>query len=322
MKSNSLLSMKVLVKRYIKLYLKDKITVFFSILAPVIVLLLYILFLGDMQVASIKGMLEDFGIVEGTVTTAEIRMLINNWMIAGVMSVSCITVALNANNIMVRDRVTGNINDVLAAPVKRWVVYLSYIISCFIITFCICFLVLIMSIVYLAATQGLMMSFMDFLAIFGITILSIMSSAFFTTMICSFIKTQSALSAINGVVAAAVGFLIGAYLPFSMLPQGVQYLACFIPGTYSAGLYRNYFMRGIVDYLKTKELPPNVMETLLKDYSIDLEFFGTKISAGWMTFALLISIVIFGILLWVFYSNKKTNFFTFGRRKLKKVKKH
>lgn len=321
-KNNNALSLYILVKRNIKLYLKDKMMVFFSVLAPIIVLLLYILFLGKIQTGSIMGATFAGYKVSDYFTDADINCLINNWMIAGVMGVSCVTVALNANIVMVRDRMSGNVNDVIASPVKKWVLYLSYIISCFVITFTICFFVLMFSLLYLVCSGGLMMTFGEFLGILGIMIVSIFSSAFFAVLICGFIKTTSALSAINSVFSTAIGFLIGSYLPFSMLPGYIQYIACFIPGTYSAGLFRNYFMGGVIRNLKTKgPSDPNFIKGLFDSYSIDLKFFGYEVSATWMVLVLLISIAVFGSLLWIFYSNKRTNFFAMGRQKFIKRKK-
>ena len=284
-------------------------TVFFSVLAPII------LFLGDIQAQSIMSVFESQGYA-GLVTETEVRAIVNNWMISGVMGVSCITVALNANIIMVRDRMNGNVNDIISSPVKRWVLYLSYIISCFIITFTICFTVLMLAICYLAGTGGLMMSFADFLTIVCVMVISVLSSAFFMVLICGFIKSTSALAALNGVFSAAIGFVIGAYLPFSMLPNYMQYIACFIPGTYSAGLFRNYFMGGIIRHL---DIPEDVLTNLLDSY-FNLDFFGNKITAGWMVLVVLISIVLFGLLIVIFYSSKKTNFFMVGRKTKKQQK--
>lgn len=314
-KSNNWLSLGVLIKRNIKLYMKDRMTVFFSVLAPVIVLLIYILFLGDLQTQSIMSAFESQGYA-GLITETEVRAIVNNWMISGVMGVSCITIALNANIIMVRDRMNGNVNDIISSPVKRWVLYLSYIISCFVITFSICFIVLILAVCYLAGTGGLMMSFADFLIIVCVMIISILSSAFFMVLICGFIKTTSALSALNGVFSTAIGFIIGSYLPFSMLPKYMQYIACFIPGTYSAGLFRNYFMGGIIRHL---DIPEDVLTKLLNSY-FNLDFFGNKITAGWMVLVVLISIVLFGALIVISYSSKRTNFFMIGRKHKKQKK--
>lgn len=317
---NNLLALNVLVKRNIKLYLKDKMTVFFSVMAPIIVLLLYVLFLGKIQVDSITSVLAENGLTGDF--TKEVTALINNWMIAGLMGISCITVSINTNMIMIRDKASGSINDMLSSPVKRWVVYLSYIISCFIITLSICLIVLLLAIVYLACTGGLMLTFVHFLAIVGITIISTLSAAFFMVLVCTFIKTTSSLAALNGILSTAIGFLIGAYLPFSMLPSAMQYIACFIPGTYSVGLYKEYFMSGCLGLLEEK-LPAdgNILQLLKENYSLSLDFFGMEVSTSWMTFVLIISIILFGSLLAILYSNKKTNFFLNTKKRLKKHKK-
>lgn len=325
--NNNLLSLASLVRRNIGIFLKDKMMVFFSVLTPMLVLILYIVFLGDMQVGNIINALKDVGLEElGKENAPLLQAVINNWMIAGVLGVSCVTVALNACTMMVRDRATRNINDVLAAPVKRWVLYSSYIISCFIITFCICFAILILSVVYLACSGGLMMNFLGFLSAAGVILLSVASSSVILVLIISFIKSESALTAFSGFFSAAIGFFMGAYLPFNMMPKAVQYVSYFIPGTYGAGLFRNIFMQGPMRKL-ISIIPPDKLELLqnglLQDYSIDMNFFGHTVRAGHMVLALGIFIVITVAMLFIMYSNKHTNFFNVGakRRKRKNKKK-
>lgn len=321
-KNNDALSLYILVKRNIKIYMKDKMTVFFSILAPIIILLLYILFLGKLQTESILNAVLN---IDGTsyaikdyLTESDVNALINNWMIAGVLGTSCITVALNANIVMVRDRQTGVVNDVISSPVKKWVLYLSYIISCFLITSVICIAVLLISIIYLAFSGGLMMSFLEFIEILGVILLSVMSSASFMVLLCGFVKTGSALAALNGVFSTIIGFLVGAYLPFSMLPGYIQYIACFVPGTYSSGLFRNIFISGMTRNFSAKGVPTEVVDYLLKNYSVELDFFGNTVSSGWMILAVLLSIIIFGSLILISYSNKNTNFFSMGKNRRKR----
>ena len=44
--------------RGIKIFLADKMGVFFALLAPIIILMLYLLFLGDIQIDALKAQLE------------------------------------------------------------------------------------------------------------------------------------------------------------------------------------------------------------------------------------------------------------------------
>lgn len=335
------LPLKSLVVRNVKIFMKDKMMVFFSILAPVIVLLLYVLFLRKMQTDSMLAMLTpenlpktlDPSILEKLTNAlngisretkeAALQTLVSNWMLAGVMSVSCITVAFNACTSMVRDRERGTVNDVFASPIPRWVVYLSYILSGFIITFGICFAVLVIALIYLAAAGSLMMSFINFLQIVCTTVLSILSSSFFMVLIISFIKTEGALTSFNSVFSAVIGFLIGAYMPVGMLPKAIQYLCLFIPGTYSAGLFRHQFMKGPIAHFGTmlglgKEEAPEVVNQILQSYSVNMEFFGMPVSVTAMVLVLIGSVLVFGALIWILYSNKKTNFFALTKKKKRK----
>ncbi len=323
--NNNGLALWSLIKRNIKIYMKDWMTVFFSIMAPIIVLLLYILFLGKIQAESIANM-EDIkqfiGNGEGQISMKEIYAIINNWMISGVMATSCITVAINVNIIMIRDKQSGAINDVLASPVKKWVIYLGYIIATFIISFVICMVVLIFSLIYLACSGGFFMSWGDFFEVLAVTLISVLSSSFFFVFVCGFFKSVSTLVAVNGVITTCIGFLIGAYLPFNMMPKAMQYIACFIPGAYSAGLFRDAFLRGCINMVQSK-LPPdsNVINKLLtENFTIDFDFFGIKISAGYMFLVICCFVVLTALLLLIFYSSNKGSMFGKVKRKFSRAK--
>ena len=75
-------------------------------------------------------------------------------------------------------------------------------------------------------------------------------------------------------------------------------------------------MGGIIRHL---DIPEDLLTNLLDSY-FNLDFFGHTITAGWMVLVILISIVLFATLIVIFYSNKRTNFFTTGK-KFKKQKK-
>ena len=49
----------MLIKRSLNIFLKDKMSVFFSLLAPLIVLAVYVLFLADIQVDAVKSNFEN-----------------------------------------------------------------------------------------------------------------------------------------------------------------------------------------------------------------------------------------------------------------------
>lgn len=260
-----------LVERSLKIFMKDKTGVFFSLLAPLIILALYVLFLGDIQMDGIKSSFDGMPVDEKT-----LKNFVDSWMLAGVVSVACITVSFSAQGIMIQDKEKGVLADMLASPVGRGLIEAGYLISNFVVTICIALIVLAVAFVYMAIT-GWTLAFADAVWLVVLTVMSVMSSCLLSTLVCFALKTSSQHSAFVGIISAVIGFLVGAYMPLSVFPKGVQYITLFVPGTYSASLYRNLFMRGSLE--KINEALPGAEKGLRDAFSMDLDFFGKVIGA-------------------------------------------
>ena len=269
-----LLAMGRLVGRSLRIFLRDKVGVFFSLLAQLIVLLLYVLFLGEVQMSSAEAALQGVPVEENV-----LRAFVDGWMLAGVMAVSCITVSFSAQNIMIADRERNVLSDILVSPVGRQTVTFAYFVSNVVVTAVICLVVLAVSFGYLAFS-GWYLSAGDVFGILGLTLLSVLSAALISTLVCSFFKSTNAHGAFVGILSAAIGFLTGAYMPISVFPTAVQYLVLFIPGTYSAGAFRNLFMSGALSEIAAS-VPP-AAEGLREGFSMNMDFFGATIGLGEM----------------------------------------
>ena len=84
--------------RNLKLFFRDKMTVFFSLLGVLIIIGLYVLFLGDT-------------ITSGMQDIPNARFLMDSWIMAGVLAVTSITTTMGAFGIMVDDRHNNLIKD-------------------------------------------------------------------------------------------------------------------------------------------------------------------------------------------------------------------
>lgn len=260
-----------LVERSLKIFLKDKASVFFSLLAPLIVLGLYLLFLGDIQTDGIKAAFEGAPIEEKS-----LKNFVDAWMLAGVVSVVCVTVSFSVQGITVQDREKGVLNDMLASPISRGIIDISYLISNFVVTLCICLIVLAVAFVYVAIT-GWTLSFVDVVLLIALTIMSVLSASVISTLVGLAFRTSSQHSAFVGIISAVIGFVMGAFMPLSAFPKGVQYVTLFVPATYSAALYRNLFMRGALE--KIDAVLPGAGNGLKGSFSMELDFFGKTIGA-------------------------------------------
>lgn len=262
----------MLIKRSLNIFLKDKMSVFFSLLAPLIVLAVYVLFLADIQVDAVKSNFENVPIDDKL-----IKNFVDAWMLAGVISVACITVSFSAQNIMIADKERGVLVDILSSPIPRGLIGVAYLISNIIISLCLCYIVLAISFVYMAIS-GWTLSVSDVFLLLALTLVSVVSAGTLSTLICFAVKTNAQHGAFVGITSAVIGFLIGAYMPLSMFPKAVQYITLFVPGTYSAALFRNLFMDGALE--KIADIAPIADNELSKAFSMELDFFGTTIGAN------------------------------------------
>lgn len=291
-------SIWLLTKRNNSIFLKNKTTLLFSMLAPALILAVYVLFMGDMQTNAIKSLI-DAQTIEAY--SKEISGIAHAWMISGILGISALTIALNSMFIAISDRERGIIDDFTASPVRGFDLTLSYFISAFIITFIAEIIFLVIGVVYIFATTNISFTFLDYIEIIGIIFLSTLSAVIFLMCLTAFFKKTSTASSFTGIFSALIGFLIGAYLPVSILPTGIQNFANIIPGSHATGLFRMVFMNRMLERVP---LDPVVVENIKDTYGFNLQLFGLEITRTHMYIYLSASIVIFFVIFLVIHKLK------------------
>ncbi len=277
--------------RNLKIFLKDKANIFFALLSPLIVLGLYILFLGRIQTDGLLSALQEMGVSGGE---KEIRSFADCWMLSGVMASACITVPLCACGVMVQDRNRGIRADLAASPVPGWMPPAAYFFSVVAAGLIIGFAVLVICLVWLAATGSWFLSVADVLVLLGTLVMSVLSSSTLLVFVVGFLRTEGAFTGLNVILGTVIGFLIGAYMPLSVFPTGVQYVTLFVPGSYSAGIFRNCFMNGALDNI-AQNISPAFADALASQYALKLNFFGTDMPAWVMAIVLGATVLLFAV---------------------------
>ena len=153
--------LRILIKRNIKLFFKDKGMFFTSLITPIVLLVLYTTFLGNVYrdsflSAAPKGMEFSETLVNG---------FVGGQLVSSILSVSCVSVAFCANMIMVQDKVNGSIHDLMISPVKPSVLAFGYYLANFITTLMVSFCAVIAGLVFMAVT-GWYMSVADIFGLF------------------------------------------------------------------------------------------------------------------------------------------------------------
>ncbi len=301
-KTNYLEQLGSLTKRHLLVFINSRMRVFFTLMVPFIIFVIYIFFLRDLELMTIDPVLAEYGLsMEDEQLKHYVYTLIDSWMLSGIVAMCTITVSLQINNITVSDKENGINRDFASSPVSSNVLIFSYFLANFIITFVVCLVFLVACFIYLAVLGELIMTFTSIITMLGVLIFATINGVLFTVFICSFISRDSTMASIITIFSTAIGFLIGAYMPLFMMPEAVQYVCGFVPGTYSCALFRYAFMGDAInemtEYVVSVD-PANgqaIMAQLTDSFGYNLNFFGHIVTPGYQALAL----VLFTLLLLV-----------------------
>ncbi len=303
-----------LTMRHLKVFFNNKIRVFYTLMVPVIILFVYILFLKDLELNAIKNELFKMNIEQTEELIKLISTVVDAWMLSGIIVVSNITISLQTNNIIVEDKDSGVNRDFIASPISKKILISSYFFYNFIITFGLCIIVLFINYIYLGIVGNFYVGFVDFSLMFSTLFFISIVSTLVTVFITLFIKNEPTLSSIVTIFSTAIGFLTGAYMPISMFPKFVQYTCAFFPTTYSCSLMRFAFLNtplsNLERYLKVNPsiLPPNssaidVVNIIRNSYGYNVDFFGINIDPTISAVITTAFVIVFAILNLLFASN-------------------
>ena len=278
---------KILIKRNVKLFFKDKGMFFTSLITPAILLVLYATFLANIYRDSFTANLpQGFTLPEKI-----LNGLVGGQLISSLLAVSCITVAFCSNFLMVQDKATGRIKDFRISPVKSATLSLSYYIATIISTLLICFFATAICLIYVAII-GWYLSFVDVLCIMlDIILLSLFGTAL-SSLINFFLSSQGQISAVGSIVSSGYGFICGAYMPISSFSSGLQKVISFLPGTYGTSLLRTHAMNGAFLEMESLHIPAEVITSMKNSIDCNVYFFGNLVSVPVMYLVLIVSRVI------------------------------
>lgn len=296
------MSLLALVKRNTKVYFKDKSVFLSSLVTPIILLFLFVTFLKNVYIDSIQSQIPE-GI---TLSSSLLNGFAGSWLISSIIATSCVTIAFCANMIMVQDKVNGSYKDLTITPVKKSTLNLSYYLSTALVTAIVCYATFGVGLVYLAFT-GFYLSFIDvLLTLLDIALLVLFGTAL-SSIVCMFLKSQGAISAVSTLVSSMYGFICGAYMPLAQFSEGLRNILMLLPGTYGTGLVRNHMMSGVLREFQSQGLPSSVVSGLSNSFDASLTFFGHDVSvlAMYLVLGLTTAVLISVFVLLGFLKKKK-----------------
>lgn len=258
--------------RNIRVYVRDRTSVFFSFLSVLIIIGLYALFLGRVQTDGIRT---SAGSLPG------IRWLVDSWIIAGLLSVNAVTVSLGVLGTMVFDREYRRLSDFIVAPASRTGIVVSYLISALVIGLAFTLVAFVAGELYIVAAGGTFLPPAGILRVIGLLALSVISSSSIMFLIASFLSSGSAFGVLSTLLGTLIGFITGVYVPIGILPDAVQRFVALVPFSHGAALLRQELCRGPMS-LVFAGAPPAAEARYLKMYGVTLFWGGTEISTAAM----------------------------------------
>ncbi|KAB0441554.1 ABC transporter permease [Lysinibacillus fusiformis] len=259
-----------LVQRNSKVFRRDKTQVFFSLLSVIIVIVLYAVFLQKMQVDAIERITE---------ATPEVITMVNEWVVAGLLSMIAVSTTLGAYGIAIKDQESKAMADFLTAPLSRATIQMSYVLNALIIGSIFSFIALIGCEIFIVATGGKLLSLIHFVQVLGIILLSVLLASVLNLFLSLFVSTQNAFSTLGTIVGTLLGFLCGVYVPLGALPSFAQNLIMYFPVSHTTLLLRNTLMESSITNV-FEGTPVSYVNDYKINYGIVYELHGNALSAS------------------------------------------
>ena len=280
------------VSRNLKVFFRDKTAVFFSLLAVLIVLGLYIFFLGDVLVDSFPN-------IKG------VKNLMNCWIIAGLIGVTSVTANMGAFGTMIEDKSKNKIKDFYVSPIKKSKIVGGYIISSFIVGSMMSVVTLIISQIYLVYSGVDVLNFKELTEVFLIILMTSLSNSAMILFIVSLFSSEKAFSTASTIVGTLIGFITGIYLPISMLPDSVQIIVKLFPTSHGISILRQIFMKKQMD-ISFADVPTNYINEFKESMGVVYYINDKLVSNTTSVFILIASTIIFFFLaVLILYKKKK-----------------
>lgn len=265
-----------LIKRNTTLFFRDKGLFFTSLITPMILLVLYATFLGNIYRDTIVQIIDAMNAMVPVPAEIDSRLIegfVGGQLLSSILAVSCVTVSVSCNMLMVQDKANGAHKDIMISPISPSTLALSYYISTLFSTFIICLAALAVGLIYLAFI-GFYLTVADvFLILLDVTLLVMFGTAF-SSVINFFLSTQGQISAVGSIISSCYGFICGAYMPISQFGEGLANVVGLLPGTYGTSLLRKHTLGSVIEKMGESGLSEQFLDEIRDTVDSNIYTFG------------------------------------------------
>ena len=239
------------IKRNVLLFFKDWQSILFSLLTSIIVLVLYLLFLKGTFVSAIQRAMEQYPGLASMVPQKDIAMFANLFLLSGILGSAMISVPFSCITVVVKDRANKVDYDILATPMKREQIILAYFISAVLTSILLNSIILAVGLIGIRMQGNMYLNISQVVKAFSVVALGSISASAIFMIVVLFFKTVRACEAFFGILSAASGFVIGAYIPISQFSNEVQTVCNLFPASQITIMLRNILLNRLLDHINT-----------------------------------------------------------------------
>ena len=240
-----------LIKRNLLLFFKDWQSILFSLLTSIIVLVLYILFLKGTFVSAMRSAIEQYPGPAFMVSEMDIDMFANLLLLTGILGSAMISVPFSCITTLVRDRASKVDYDILVTPLKRGQIIFAYFVSAVLTSTLLTGIILAIGLIGTRMQGNMYLNASQVVKAFAVVALGSISASAIFMIVVLFFKTVSACEAFFGILSAASGFVIGAYIPISQFSNEVQTVCNLFPASQITIMLRNILLNGLLEHINT-----------------------------------------------------------------------
>lgn len=276
-----------LVARNLTLYFRDIGNVAMSLLSAGILIGVYVLFLGRMQI-------EQLVVQIPTADLHDVKFFVTSWVFAGTVMIVTFTTAIGALGTFVDDRSTGRFAEFRVAPIRRHQLVLGYQLAAFIISVVMSTLVLATGSIAIMLIFGESPHIADLLAAECYVLLLCLAFSALASFIMTFVKGRNGFTAVSVTVGALLGFVAGAYLPIGELANEVATALNVMPFSPAAMLLREPLSGSALSALSGEN--DRALTVLADTYGFDLYIGDLALTPAVVSLALVLLAVLLTVM--------------------------
>lgn len=293
-------------KRNIKLYFWDRSAVFFSTLSMLVVIVLMVLFLGNIANGSLLESVSTLPGRDPDTDAGTAKEIVYFWTIAGIITINAASVAHAFLSSLIRDRNDNRLNSIFVMPVKRRHITASFVFGAWLVS-------VIMGCLTLAITEliGVFRGFEAFsitahLHIIFIILVNSFAYSAILFFLASIVRSESAWGAIGVIIGTLSGFFGGIYLAIGDLSENVVRLIKCFPFIYGTSALREVMVKGSEDTF-FEGAPGSIRESVDAAMGNSLTLFENDLSGGAKVSILVVTGLVFMLVstIIITYSKKK-----------------